>query len=145
MSDVNPLTTEQQAAFLALLARGASPLVACREVSVSYQSYLLTLRSDEGFSAEVQDVHELLVRNVSAALYKAALEGKVSAQTFYLRHFDKPTLDDGDDDLDDMPIDDITHMLTVTLPKIDEPEEQKSRATTPPDSQVDTCGETLDT
>lgn len=122
MSDVNPLTAEQKAAFLTLLARGASPMVACREIGVEYSVFLETMRCDDSFSTRVDEVQQLLTRNVAAALYKSALEGKVGAQTFYLRHYDKrPVMTELTDDLSDFPIEDLARMLQSEWPDVDDP------------------------
>ncbi len=115
------LTADQQSAVLALLARGASPVLACREVGVEHGLFLATMRHDDTFFERICDVQNLLIGNVSAALYKAALEGKVNAQTFYLRHFEKSaTSNDADDSLSDMPLADLKHMLHCELPAIDD-------------------------
>lgn len=116
------LDEQQQAAFLALLLRGASAVLACRELEVDHEQYLSALREDAEFRGRVEDVQTMLAGNVSAALYKSALEGKVTAQTFYLRHFARPVLEETPQDLSDLSLEEVMYMLHAKLPQTEEPE-----------------------
>lgn len=87
-----------------LLRRGASVLLACREAGVSEEWWLRELRRDAVMAARQREVQELLAGNVSAALYRQALEGHVTAQTNWLKlaaTTAKATTEEGmsDDDL----------------------------------------------
>jgi len=81
--------TEQEA-LLELLSRGASPAAACRQLGRSIADFFHATQNDPEFRRRVQRVHHALGQNVAAALYKAAMEGSVTAQTFWLRHSPPP-------------------------------------------------------
>lgn len=126
-----PLLNEhQQTAFLALLLRGASAVLACRELDVPHAQYLATLRQDVEFRARVHDVECLLSGNVSASLYKSALEGKVNAQTFYLRNHPRletdPQISADDDDTlrPDIPYSDLRQIWNADMNDPDSPQEK---------------------
>jgi hypothetical protein len=79
-----PLSAAEQGELIDLLLRGASPLIACRAMDVAVERYWLTLRKQPRFRTAVGTVYDTLGRNVVAALYKAAMEGNVAAQRFWL-------------------------------------------------------------
>jgi hypothetical protein len=81
-----PLTPLQQEEFLHLLARGASPAVACTQLGVMLTVVLDQFRTDNLFRQRFEEVQNLLSQNVAAALYRSAMEGSVSAQTFFLKN-----------------------------------------------------------
>lgn len=84
------LNREQQQLYLNLIARGASPAGACQQLGLPPMSLVLTAEQDAAFAALLKRVKELLSQNVAAALYRAAMEGNVSAQTFYLKNLPPP-------------------------------------------------------
>jgi len=84
------LNEAEQAEYLSLLGRGASPAVACRQLLVELDELAITLEEFPRFAARVRRVTELLSQNVAAALYRSALEGNVTAQSCYLRHVTPP-------------------------------------------------------
>jgi len=79
------LTAQQQQLVLQLLLRGASPAGACQQLGVSAFTFARTFRDDQHFRKRVEEVQQMLGQNVASALYRAALEGNVSAQTFWLK------------------------------------------------------------
>jgi hypothetical protein len=79
------LSFDQQQLLLALLLKGASPLGACQQLGLSIADYLRTRRDDEAFRQQTDLVYQLLAQNVVAALYKAAMQGNVTAQSCWLR------------------------------------------------------------
>ncbi|MEZ6056616.1 MAG: hypothetical protein R3C01_07915 [Planctomycetaceae bacterium] len=84
------LTADEQGLYLNLLGRGASPAAACRQLLVEIDQLALTLEQDPLFAERVIRVNHLLSQNVAAALYRAAMEGSVSAQTFFLKNLPPP-------------------------------------------------------
>jgi hypothetical protein len=84
------LSTEQQQLFLALLARGASSAAACQKLGITVADVSTTLEANPRFRTGLREVHETLNQNVVAALYRAAMEGKVTAQTFWLKNRPPP-------------------------------------------------------
>jgi len=80
----------QQQLYLTLLTKGASPAAACAQMGIPLPLVASTLEADEGFRQLFDRVHELLSQNVAAALYRSAMEGRVSAQTFYLKNKPPP-------------------------------------------------------
>src|SRR5690606_9307466 len=51
---------------------------------------LATIEQDEAFRERLDQVNVLLSQNVAAALYRSAMEGSVSAQTFFLKNQPPP-------------------------------------------------------
>jgi len=80
----------QQQAYLNLLSRGASPAAACGQLGLSLVTVADVIDRDESFRTLLARVNELLSQNVAAALYRSAMEGSVSAQTFYLKNRPPP-------------------------------------------------------
>jgi hypothetical protein len=80
----------EQHAFLLLMARGASPSVACQQLGISLPRLAASLEEDDLFCRRLERVKELLSQNVAAALYRCAMEGSVAAQTFYLKNRPPP-------------------------------------------------------
>ncbi|REJ76527.1 MAG: hypothetical protein DWQ34_12665 [Planctomycetota bacterium] len=68
-----------------MITRGGSPAVACKTLGVSLTSVLITREEDESFRSQIEQVESALRENVLAAVYRSAMEGKVTAQTLYLR------------------------------------------------------------
>jgi hypothetical protein len=79
------LNLHEQAEFCELLSRGVSRSAACRQLGVSYDSFLRTQQEDPEFARLVQLARQVADENVEMALYKSAMEGKVTAQTFWLK------------------------------------------------------------
>jgi len=83
-------TKSEQQAAVELLSGGLSPAGVCRKLGRSLAEFFNTLNRDLSFRDEVQSVPTVLGQNVASALYKAALEGNVTAQTFWLRNNPPP-------------------------------------------------------
>ncbi|MCA8993397.1 MAG: hypothetical protein KDA88_15520 [Planctomycetaceae bacterium] len=100
-----------QREYLQLLARGASPAAACMQLNLSVTVVLNRITTDETFRDRLDQIHNVLSQNVAAALYRSAMEGSVSAQTFFLKNCPPPEwpgedaarlgVDDGLDELSD--------------------------------------------
>jgi len=88
--ECSPLSVEQQEQLLLMLQRGASPSVACHQSGVSPAAFLKSFSDDEHVREEYRSVLVLLSQNVLAALYREALEGSVSAQSFWLKSCPPP-------------------------------------------------------
>lgn len=78
-----------QAQTLAWLLRGASPSAACAQAGVASEVFTAWL-TDPGFRRRLEESQHLLSRNVAAALYRSAMEGNVTAQSFYLKQLPPP-------------------------------------------------------
>ena len=48
------------------------------------------ITTDESFRNRIDQIHNVLSQNVAAALYRSAMEGSVSAQTFFLKNCPPP-------------------------------------------------------
>jgi hypothetical protein len=79
------LSAEQQAGYLELMLKGASPVVACRRVGAEVTAAAETLDCDPEFRRKMEAVRRLMSECVMAAVYRAAIEGKVSAQRLWLK------------------------------------------------------------
>lgn len=79
------LRPEKRTELLALLERGVSRSAACRKLGIAYASYLLTREQDPDFDRDVEIALSAIDQNVAMALYKSAMEGSVTAQTFWLK------------------------------------------------------------
>lgn len=79
------LSRDQRNYILQLLLRGASPAAACAQLTLPLIAYARTLREDPDFRARIREVTAALSQNVAAALYRAAMQGNVTAQTTWLR------------------------------------------------------------
>jgi hypothetical protein len=64
---------------------GAPPPVACQEMGVALAGFLRTVAEDRGFHERIRQAGCVLSQNVAARLYRAAMEGDVSAQKSYLQ------------------------------------------------------------
>lgn len=84
------LTKQEQMTYLQLLSRGASPAAACLQLGFGLPVVATTIEQDQAFQSLLARVNELLSQNVAAALYRSAMEGSVSAQTFYLKNRPPP-------------------------------------------------------
>lgn len=84
------LTVAQQELYLHVLTLGASPTSACGKIGITAVDVLKTIDLDETFREQVDRVNLLLSQNVAAALYRSAMEGSVSAQTFFLKNKPPP-------------------------------------------------------
>jgi hypothetical protein len=116
----SPFTADEQRGVLDYLLRGASPLIACRQMGLSVARYWLTHRCDAGFAAGIQEIYDTLSDNVAACLYKTAIEGNVSAQQFWLRKRPAPAWDVSRkpvsaDDLQDLKEDQFDEFTWQTL------------------------------
>jgi hypothetical protein len=76
--------------FVGLLLKGASLAVACARIGVSVWAALRTIAQDADLARRLREVNALLSQNVKAALYRGAMEGNVTAQTFWLRSSPPP-------------------------------------------------------
>ena len=72
-------------AYLDLLERGASPAGACLELGISREAVRQALEADAAFRDRVHDVNAILSENVRTALYRAAMQGNVTAMSFWLK------------------------------------------------------------
>ncbi len=91
------LSVTQQEMYLHVLTLGASPAAACGKVGATPMDVLTTLDNDAKFREQVDRVTVLLSQNVAAALYRSAMEGSVSAQTFFLKNKPPPDWQSGTD------------------------------------------------
>ena len=109
------LTRDERESVLDLLSRGGSPLLACRQLDRPISAFLLTVQRDDAFRQRLESVNVCLSQNVASALYKAAMEGSVSAQTFYLRQnpppeWRPPERDVNRDEFDDLETDELARL-----------------------------------
>jgi|GEM_PF-5841035 len=84
-NDPTILDDREQSLFLDLFARGASPQATCQKLGIAVEALLRTFQRDPTFQARRDQIEQLLSQNVAAALYRAAMEGNVSAQTYWLK------------------------------------------------------------
>ncbi len=89
-------TADEQNAFLELLSRGASPALACKQIGRPLAAFFHTAEQDDAFRQRLETVETSLAQNIATALYKAAMEGNVTAQTFWLRNNPPPGWNQGD-------------------------------------------------
>ncbi|MBX3439647.1 MAG: hypothetical protein KF861_19315, partial [Planctomycetaceae bacterium] len=94
-SHAKRLVPAAQESYLHLLTRGASPAAACGQIGMSVLDVLATIEQDEAFRLRLEQVNVLLSQNVAAALYRSAMEGSVSAQTFFLKNQPPPNWQPG--------------------------------------------------
>ncbi|MFV0442375.1 MAG: hypothetical protein ACK5Q5_02255 [Planctomycetaceae bacterium] len=80
---------QRREALITLLLRGASPAAACLQLGLSIDQFQQWV-CDAEFRERLLHSQGVLSQNVAAALYRSAMEGSVSAQTFYLRHLPPP-------------------------------------------------------
>lgn len=88
--EVQLLSAEQQAEVLSLLYRGASPAAACVQIGVTVESFLKSIAESEEFRRRCAEVTDILTGNVTAMMYRGAMDGSVSAQQAWLKSFPKP-------------------------------------------------------
>ena len=121
------LTPEQKKSFLHLFSRGASPSAASRELGVPVSLFLQAVIEDDEFRAEWEKVNTTLSQNVVAALYRSAMEGKVSAQTYWLKNNPPPgwvpetqeplsSIDEFFDKLSEEELIDLARAMDINLP-----------------------------
>lgn len=119
-----------------LLTRGASPAAACGQLAVSVLDVLATIELDEAFRQRLEQVNVLLSQNVAAALYRSAMKGSVSAQTFFLKNQPPPNWQPGErEELTDDPLNRMSDDELVAFCRasgIDWPSEGASGADPPP-------------
>ena len=84
------LSAEQRELFLSWLAKGASPSMACQKLLLSMHDVAETLNHDDDFRRRWQEIDQSLSQNVVSALYQSAMNGSVTAQTFWLKHHPPP-------------------------------------------------------
>lgn len=104
-------TAALQDEYLHLLSRGASPAAACLQLNLPVTVVPNHINTNANFRDRLDQIHDVLSQNVAAALYRSAMEGSVSAQTFFLKNCPPPewpavgspgpTPNDGLDDLSD--------------------------------------------
>ena len=104
------LTVEEQQAYLELRLRGASPSGICRHLGLSYRAVLETLDASLEFQRAFDDVTSLLDQNVEMALYRAAMDGSIPAQSLWLKyrpplHWAANAVNDALDELEQLPDD----------------------------------------
>lgn len=83
------LTSTEREAVLALLFEGWGKGRACHKLGFSHHSLLRTAEEVPEFAAQVMQACEHRNEAVEMALFKAALEGKVTAQKFWLERQDQ--------------------------------------------------------
>ncbi|MAG94250.1 MAG: hypothetical protein CMJ48_10925 [Planctomycetaceae bacterium] len=88
--ETSGLTVDEQDAVLEQLARGASLPLAARAIEVPLADVVAAIRRDPDLRRAMRIIQRGLSQNVAAALYRAAIEGSVSAQTFWLSHRPPP-------------------------------------------------------
>lgn len=69
-----------------MLEQGGSPALACRQLGLPLSAFEEALQRDEKFRRRAGEIETALGQNVVAALYRSAMEGSVTAQTFWLKH-----------------------------------------------------------
>jgi hypothetical protein len=79
------LLLREQQALVELLERGIGRSAACRKLGFAYRSYLRTFEERPEFELAVRLALAGIDQNVEMALYKSAMEGSVTAQTFWLK------------------------------------------------------------
>lgn len=84
------LSREQQAGYIDLLLRGASPAAAAQQLGLELFDVLAVIAEDESFQARVDAAYDALSQNVAARLYLEAMKGSVSAMTFWLKNRPPP-------------------------------------------------------
>ena len=89
-NDGTQLSPDMQRGYLTLLSKGASPAAACYQLGLNLMMVAATIEADETFRNLLARVNQLLSQNVAAALYRSAMEGSVSAQTFFLKNKPPP-------------------------------------------------------
>jgi hypothetical protein len=84
------LRKSEQDAILELLFKGWGKIRACRELGLSYESLIRTVEERTEFGERVLEASKGKNEAIEMALYKAALEGNVTAQRFWLQHQTDP-------------------------------------------------------
>jgi hypothetical protein len=83
--EFDPFTRPQQREFEKLLSGGLSPAAACAKLDVPLDVLWATIDCDDRFVKRCRRILEALNENVRSAIYLAAMNGKVAAQTNWLR------------------------------------------------------------
>ena len=81
---------EGQELFLSKLAGGLSPPIICRKFCIDPNDVTRTYHEDREFREKMNRVNDELGENVVAALYQSAMNGSVTAQTFWLKNHPPP-------------------------------------------------------
>ena len=79
------LLVREQKQLVELVERGVGRAAACRKLGFSYDSYLCTHDELPNFALAVRLALAGIDQNVEMALYKSAMEGSVTAQTFWIK------------------------------------------------------------
>jgi hypothetical protein len=85
-------------AYVELLEAGVSPAAACAKLRIPRETIRQALDADAALRTRVADVPTILSQNVLAALYQAAVEGNVTAMSFWLKTHPPPGWGDTRDD-----------------------------------------------
>lgn len=148
-SETRPLSPQEKRQYLRYLSQGASPAAACLKLGITTADLAFSLDLDRRFLQQSNQVKELLSQNVAAALYRSAMEGSVSAQTFFLKNCPPP---DWPEDqahpsakpLEELSDEELIKKFRETAPELlarlstensDSPDPQKSKAV-PKDAQT---------
>jgi hypothetical protein len=86
VTEAAPFTPEEQSAFLGWMYRGGSPLAVCQQLESDIGRFWKTLETDAGFAAAIDQMYESLTLNVVAVLYRAAMQGNLTAVRLWLEH-----------------------------------------------------------
>lgn len=119
--DPPPLSFRRRDAVVAALLRGASPQIACKSLEIDLADFFDAVETDAEFRRRLRHVYATLAGNVSAAVYRAAIEGTPAAQALFLRTFAPPAYSDApstprnepSDDLSSLPADAIALQLAA--------------------------------
>ncbi len=90
------LTRSEKREIVTLMRLGAPPLLSFQKVGVTFEDVMLTADEDIRFYSQLQQVHDVLATNVNSAMYKAAMNGSVTAQTQFLRRSKQQPLPEED-------------------------------------------------
>jgi hypothetical protein len=96
--EVEMLSGEQQDQYLEWLLKGASPVVACRKVGTGAMAAIETAKRDPEFRRKLAVSRQVMSECVMAAVYRAALEGKVSAMRLWLKENPRPAPEKEEDE-----------------------------------------------
>ncbi len=84
------LTDVDRMGYVDLLLRGASPAAAATRLGVDLYRIVEAIAEDEEFRMRVDAAYDALSQNVAARLYQEAMQGSVTAMTFWLKHRPPP-------------------------------------------------------
>lgn len=83
--DTALLSPDEQQQLWTYLVKGASPLLACRELGIAVRRFWTTYDQDPRFVDAIDDLYRTLSHNVLAAVYQQAMKGDKTAQQTWLR------------------------------------------------------------